>query len=196
MWADIYEAPDRLCELLDILVEMNLTAIEKYAAAGVDGIVWCDDWGLQNSLMISPEKWRELWKPRYAKVYKASHEAGMLNLLHSCGHIVDILDDLIECELDAILMCQQDNMGVELLSERFGGRLTFMCPVDIQTTMVYGSLDDIMASCQHLAKAFLSTKGGFIADCYQDLASVGHTKEALAAECDEWKRISVEFFGE
>ncbi|MDI7275829.1 MAG: uroporphyrinogen decarboxylase family protein, partial [Anaerolineae bacterium] len=106
-WADIHNAPDRLCELLDVLVEMNLAAIERYAAAGVDGFIFCDDWGLQDRLMISPGSWRALWKPRYARIYRAAHEAGLLTFLHSCGHIVDILDDLIEAGLDVIHMDQQ-----------------------------------------------------------------------------------------
>lgn len=195
LWADIYEAPDNLCRLLDILVDMNLTAIEHYADAGVDGLLWCDDWGLQNRLMISPVKWREIWKPRYEKIYKTAHEAGILNLLHSCGYIVDILDDLIEAGLDAILMAQQENMGVELLGRRFGGKITFMCPVDIQSTMVYGNNNDIRDYCHQLIKAFASIKGGFIADCYQDIGSVGHTEEALNIECDEWKKISIQMFG-
>ena len=35
---------------------MNLYAIDKYAAAGADGLIFCDDWGLQNRLMISPDE--------------------------------------------------------------------------------------------------------------------------------------------
>ena len=75
-WADIYSAPDELGRLVDVLVEMNLYAIERYAAAGADGYIWCDDWGLQKGLMISPESWRAIWKPRYARVYRAAHDAG------------------------------------------------------------------------------------------------------------------------
>ena len=52
--------------------------------------------------MIAPEKWREIWKPRYAKIYKTAHEVGMYTFLHSCGYIVDILDDLIEVGLDVV----------------------------------------------------------------------------------------------
>ena len=143
IWMDIYDAPDELGRLLDILVEMNLYIIERYAGAGVDGLIFCDDWGLQNRLMISPDKWREIWKPRYKRIYEAAHEAGLQTFLHSCGYIVDILDDLIEIGLDVIHMDQQENMGLELLGERFGGRLTFWSPVDIQNTMARGDIEEI-----------------------------------------------------
>lgn len=144
-WADIYENPYELGMLIDLLVDMNLYAIERYASAEVDGFMFCDDWGLQSALMISPKSWKEIWKPRYAKIYQAAHNAGMLTFLHSCGYIVEILDDFIEIGLDVVQMDQQENMGLELLGKRFGGRISFWCPVDIQSTMVHGTLEEIFA---------------------------------------------------
>jgi hypothetical protein len=131
---DIHTAR-RLGQLVDVLVEMNLKAIQHYAELGFDGLIFTDDWGLQNRLMIAPADWRKIWKPRYARIFEAAHQAGLHNFLHSCGYIVEILDDLIEIGLEAIHMDQQENMGLELLGKRFGGRLTFFAPVDIQKTM-------------------------------------------------------------
>ncbi|MGQ9661527.1 MAG: uroporphyrinogen decarboxylase family protein [Kiritimatiellia bacterium] len=193
LWADIYEHPRELGRLLDVLVEMNLYAIEQYARAGADGYIWCDDWGLQQRLMIAPESWRAIWKPRYARVYKAAHEAGLLTFLHSCGHIVDILDDFIEIGLDVIQMDQQENMGLELLGNRFGGRITFWCPVDIQNTMVRGTLDEIRAYCRRMVRVLGRPNGGFIAKWYADPAAVGHRPEAIAAMCEEFLRLSREY---
>jgi uroporphyrinogen decarboxylase len=188
-WADIYENPDRLGQLLDLLVEMNLYAIQRYAEAGADGLIFCDDWGLQNRLMISPRSWRALWKPRYARIFQAARQAGMLTFLHSCGYIVDILDDLIEIGLQAIHMDQQENMGLELLGRRFGGRLTFFAPVDIQKTMVYGTLDEIRAYCRSMLAHLGRPQGGFIPRWYSDPVGAGHRPEAVQAMCEEFLRI-------
>jgi len=189
-WVDIYEAPQQLGRLIDIMVDMNLVAIERYAQAGVDGYMFCDDWGLQNRLMISPDSWRRIWKPRYARVYQAAHEAGLLTFLHSCGHIVDILDDLIEIGLDVIQMDQQENMGLELLGERFGGRITFYCPVDIQATMARGTLDEIRAYVRKMVATLGRPEGGFIARWYSDPKGAGHRQEAIDAMCEEFVRIA------
>jgi hypothetical protein len=194
-WMDIYDAPERLGKLLDLLVEMNLVAIEKYAAEGVDGFIFCDDWGLQNRLMIAPDAWREIWRPRYARIYQAAHAAGMLTFLHSCGYIVAILDDLIESGLDVIHMDQQENMGLELLGQRFGGRLTFFSPVDIQQTMAHGSLDEIRAYCRQMVRLLGRPEGGFIARWYSDPVGAGHRQEAIDAMCEEFLRISDEQYG-
>lgn len=195
-WTDIYDAPEQLGQLIDVLVEMNLYAIERYAEAGADGYIFCDDWGLQDALMISPTKWREIWKPRYARIYRAAHEAGLLTFLHSCGYIVDILDDLIEIGLDVIHMDQQENMGLALLGERFGGRLTFFSPVDIQQTMAHGSLDEIRAYCRRMVDLLGRPEGGFIPRWYSDPVGAGHRQEAIEAMCEEFLKISRERYGQ
>lgn len=193
-WADIYLATEQLEELLDILVEMNLVAIEKYATAGVDGYIFADDWGLQDRLMISPSSWRKIWKPRYARIFAAAHAAGLYTFLHSCGYIIDILEDLIEIGLDVIHMDQQENMGLELLGERFGGRITFFAPVDIQKTMAYGSLDDIRQYCRRMVRTLGSIEGGFIPRWYTDPVGAGHRPEAIDAMCEEFLRISQQLY--
>lgn len=189
---DIYESPAQLGELIDILVDMNLAAIEHYAEAGADGYIFFDDWGLQDRLMIDPQAWRAIWRPRYERVFKAVHDAGLIVFLHSCGHIVDILGDFIDIGVDAVHMDQQENMGLELLGKRFGGRVTFFSPVDIQNTMVNGSLDDIRAYCREMARHLGRPGGGFIPRWYTDPVGAGHRQEALDAMCEEFLRIGAE----
>ena len=191
-WMDIYQHPDELGRLIDVLVEMNLAAIERYAGEDADGFMWCDDWGLQNRLMIRPEKWVEIWKPRYARVYRAAHAAGMLTFLHSCGHIVEILDDLIDAGLDVIQMDQQMNMGLDTLGERFGGRIAFWCPVDIQAVMPHGSPDDVRAYCRRMVDALATPEGGFICGYYGDPKGAGHPQANIDAMADEFLKISAE----
>jgi len=189
-WCDIHTAPEELGRLIDLLADMAVYAIGRFAAGGADGIIHYDDWGLQDRLMISPDSWRAIWKPRYARVYKAAHEAGLLTFLHSCGEITSILGDLIEAGLDVIQMDQQENMGLERLGQEFGGRITFWCPVDIQQTMSRGSMDEIRAYCGKLVRTLGRPTGGFIATCYPDPEGAGHRPEAVRAECEEFLRLS------
>ena len=194
-WMDLYDEPGKLGALIDLLADMNIALIEQYAAHGVDAIFMCDDWGLQDRLMIRPESWYELWQPRYARVFHAAHAGGLKTILHSCGYILDILPGLADAGLDVIQMDQQMNMGLEALS-RFRGKLTFFCPVDIQAVMPRNDLQEIRLYCRKLAEAFATPAGGFIADWYADPAAVGHSPEAIEAMCDEFGRISRELYGQ
>jgi len=193
-WADIYEEPERLGNLIDILADMNCYAIEQYAKAGVDGYIFADDWGLQDRLMIDPEKWREIWMPRYERIFSKALSYNILPFLHSCGYIVDILDDLISVGLHAVHMDQQANMGLKLLGERFGGKLTFYSPVDIQCGMQNG-LEHVRDYTKNMAKYLARHEGGFIARWYTDPVGAGHSEEALLVMCDEFQKISRDMYG-
>jgi len=178
-WIDPYEHPKELCILLDRMADIAIDAIKHFAAIGANGIYSCDDWGLQDRPMFSPQIFRKFFKPRYSRVYKVAREYGMLTFLHSCGYIIDLLDDFIEAGVQVIQMDQQENMGVEELSRRFGGKLCFWCPVDIQQTMVTGTLEDIRTYARGLIEAFGKFKGGFIAKWYASGAAIGHSQERI-----------------
>ena len=180
-WTDPYENPDDLGRLLDKLADIAIDAVNRLADAGAEGVFSCDDWGLQDRPMVSPEVFRRFWKPRYARVYGAARDRGMLCFLHSCGHIADLLDDFIDAGLHVIQMDQQENMGVDNLAQRFGGRLAFWCPVDIQQTMVEGSLEDIRRYAKNLIDSFGSFNGGFISKWYPSPQAVDHTQEKINA---------------
>ncbi|HIE50572.1 MAG TPA: hypothetical protein EYP85_02330 [Armatimonadetes bacterium] len=180
-WTDPYEHPQELGQLLDKLADIAIDAVRQFAEIGADGIISCDDWGLQDRPMISPHLFREFFKPRYARVYTVAREYGMLTFLHSCGHITELLEDLIEAGLQVIQMDQQENMGVEELSRKFGGRLCFWCPVDIQQTMVKGTVEDVRQYAKKLIEAFGKFHGGFIAKWYGAPQAVGHSEEKIKA---------------
>ncbi len=193
-WLDVYDAPDRLRDLLEILVTMNEAACKRYAAVGCDAVILWDDWGLQNRLMVAPQQWRDIWRPYYKRFFAACHENGMTSVLHSCGYIVDILDDLIEIGLDMVHMDQQENMGLDLLGQRFGGRLTFFGGADIQTVM-QRPVDEIRAYCRRMVKLLGRREGGYIPRLYGDAGPVGHSDQARRAMCEEFLAISREMYG-
>ena len=180
-WTDAYEYPEELGRLLDKMADIAVDAVRRLAALGGQGVMSCDDWGLQDRPMLSPAIFREFFKPRYARVYGEARKHGMLCFLHSCGHIADLLDDFIDAGLHVIQMDQQENMGIENLARRFGGRLCFWCPVDIQQTMVHGSIDDVRAYAKRLIDTLGAYNGGFIAQWYASPQAVGHPKEKIDA---------------
>lgn len=180
-WTDPYEHPAELERLLDKLVDVAMVSIKQFADLGAHGIMSCDDWGLQDRPMLSPAIFKQFWKPRYARVYGFAREQGLLTCLHSCGHIADLLDDFIDAGLQVIQMDQQENMGVDELARRFGGRICFWCPVDIQQTMQKGSLDDIRAYAKKLIDSFGRFNGGFISKWYPAPEAVAHSKDKIDA---------------
>jgi hypothetical protein len=91
-------------------------------------------------------------------------------------------------------MDQQENMGLELLGRRFGGRLTFFSGVDIQTGL-QRSDDEIRAYCRRMAQLLGRPNGGLIPRWYTDPKGAGHRNEAVAVMCEEFLKISHEMYG-
>ena len=180
--------PDEVEELISRITDMHIKSIEGFAKAGADGVIAGDDLGLQNMMIISPDMWRSMFKPYYAKIIEAAHHYRMDMMLHICGHIAEIIDDLIEIGLDVLQIDQQDHMDIDMLSERFGGKIAFFCPTDIQTTLITSDLLKIENKAKQLIDGLGSEKGGFIAKMYPQPASIGIVQESIDAMCDAFIR--------
>ena len=87
----------QLPRLIDILLDYQMRLVDKWLEVGVDVINFHTDIGMQNSLMISPVKFRKYVKPMFKKIFTRCREAGVHVYLSSDGCLLEIIDDLIEC---------------------------------------------------------------------------------------------------
>jgi hypothetical protein len=78
-------------------------------------------------------------------------------------------------------------MGLEVLSEKFGGRLAFWCPVDIQKTMIEGGPEEVSAYAKRMIDTLGSHNGGFVSMAYSTPEDVNHTPENMAAMCSAFR---------
>jgi hypothetical protein len=140
------------------------------------GFSFGDDWGTQKGLFIAPSLWREVFKPRYARQFELAHRLGKKVWFHSCGNILDILDDLIEIGADVLELLQPDIFGVEPLGQRFGGKVCFCCSVDHQRRAISGTQQEIMDYARHLHTHLGCFSGGLIG-YVEDYASLGMSED-------------------
>lgn len=123
--------PDRAHEFLDRLTALHIENLEKFLGAVgpfIDVILFGDDLGMQSGPQMSPAMYREFFKPRHARMWKRARElADVKVMLHCCGGVREILDDLIEAGLDAINPVQITCRGMSApdLKRDFGDRITF-----------------------------------------------------------------------
>jgi uroporphyrinogen decarboxylase len=163
---DLRAEPQRVEDLLQRMEDTSADVVRRFARLGAHGILMTDDWGMQDRLWIDPALWRRIFKPRYAALVRVAHEEGMHFILHSCGYISDIIEDLVEVGLDCLQLDQPDLLGIDALAERFGGRICFYCPVDIQTTLVSGTREEIESAARRLMFRLGNYGGGFIGKEY------------------------------
>ena len=134
---DIYVDTEPVERLLDMIFEFENDMIREFSARdGVDAFMFFDDWGAQDRLLVNPEKFREMFKSRYKEQFDLIHSFGKHVIFHSCGYVYDIIGDLIDAGADVLNLNQPDIFGVERLGENFAGKVSFLCPVDHQTTAI------------------------------------------------------------
>jgi len=142
------------------IMDYNLKLIKHWGKLGIDGIFMSDDWGSQTSLLISPQQWREIYKPCYKELFKEIHKGGMDAWLHTCGYSLPIIEDLIDIGLDVINPIQPQANNIEELAEKFGGKICFCGGIDIQKTTVTGSPKDVEREIKNLFDKFGKKFGG------------------------------------
>jgi uroporphyrinogen decarboxylase len=186
---DLVLEPAHVARLNEIVRNELLKAIDRMAEAGADAIMFPEDWGTQDRLMIDPKMWRELFRPEFEVLAGRAREHGLFVLMHSCGKTTDIIGDLIECGVACLQFDQPRLHGIETLGERFGGRVTFWCPVDIQTTLQTRDPERIRAEAKLLVDRLGARGGGFVAGYYGGNEAIGLTPDVQDVAC----RAFVEF---
>lgn len=191
MFAAYYEEPDALKALISRLAAAQRASMRRLAEIGCDGVMGYDDWGLQDRLMVSPAIFEEFFLPHYCENWSLAHALGLDVWMHSCGYTLDLLPTFADTGLTVIQMDQQENMGLEALDARVGGRLAFWCPVDIQQTMVCGSVVDIEAYVRRMIATLGNHHGGLISMAYSSPDAVQHTPEKIAAMCATFRKYGI-----
>jgi uroporphyrinogen decarboxylase len=99
---ELYTGDERFFRLLDVITERAAACVDYELALGTDVLFFGDDWGFQNGPAISPEKFREIFAPRYRPLFERVRAAGSKVLFHSCGQMGGILDELFALGIDCV----------------------------------------------------------------------------------------------
>lgn len=186
---DLILARENIDRLHDLVRAELLKAIDRWAETGADAVMFHEDWGTQETLMIDPAMWREIFQPEFRALVGRAREHGLHVVMHSCGRMTAIIEDLIACGICCLQFDQPRLHGIELLGERFGGQVTFWCPVDVQRTLQTRDPQQIRDEAKLLVERLGAAGGGFIAGYYAGNEAIGLTPDVQDHAC----RAFVEF---
>lgn len=185
---DLAAEPEKIARLHEVVRDQLLAAIDRAAETGADAIAFPEDWGTQDRLMVSPAMWRAIFKPEFQALAGRAHDHCLFVLMHSCGKMTDVIPDMIECGINCFLFDQPRLHGIEFLADHFGGKVSFCCPVDIQTTLqthdAAGIRDDARRMIDHLGGKARGRRGGFIADRYGSDKALGLDPSVQDGACE------------
>jgi uroporphyrinogen-III decarboxylase len=148
---------------LDKLVDYWLDAIDYYHRIGTDAYVFGDDWGTQYSTMIDLGMFREIFKPRYAKLFDRVRSYGGLPFFHCCGFMGEIFDELVELGMRGLWhqlnLYEEDKYLEQKCKEN---KIAIFIHPDRQHLMPLGKPDQIRKYIERKAEKYKKMGGGGI----------------------------------
>jgi hypothetical protein len=158
----VYQVFDRQCEIaLENLERIYKAVGDRVTAVYLTGT----DFGMQTGLFISPKTYRALYKPFHQRLNDWVHENTSCKIfIHSCGSVIDLIDDFIEAGFDILNPVQTAaaSMDPAELKRRFGDRITFWGGgVDTQHTLPFGTTNEVRQQVRERIKTF-GPGGGFV----------------------------------
>jgi uroporphyrinogen decarboxylase len=157
---DFYDHPGFVRELFNTIADYNIAQLREAVKYDIDAVYFGDDWGQQHGLIMGPVLWREFIKPVLARMYGAVREAGKFVMIHSCGDVDELFDDLVEIGLSCFNPFQPEVMDVAEILGRYRGRLSFFGGLSTQRTLPYGTPEDVRAEVRRLVA--LGREGGYV----------------------------------
>ena len=168
-YPDLVTNLDWMTYLMDTIIDLKLAYWEvalPMVGDYADVVQEADDLAGQFGLLISPDTYRKIVKPRHKKIMdfiKARTKAKIF--FHSCGAIREIIPDLIEIGVDIINPVQVSAVGMEsaALKRDFGKEMTFWGGlVDTQGVFTAGTPAEVREEVRRRIDD-LGAGGGFVA---------------------------------
>lgn len=166
---DFAEDAPELERLIATVLEYNCGEIARMLQGKPALMYFGDDLGMQDRLAIGEHKWRQYLKPCYARMYRMCHEAGASVYMHTDGHIVPVIKDLIDCGVNVVNPQIRAN-GLENLVRECKGKVCVCLDLDRQL-FPFATPAELDAHVGECVAALGSPEGGLwlTAECGADV---------------------------
>jgi len=162
---EIASNPDLTRELLRRSAEFSMVLSEEACQRfDLDWLWLGDDAAGQQSMLMSPDTWRQMIKPFLKQNAEVGKRHGLYVAFHSCGAIRPIIGDLIEIGVDVLnpIQCNCPGMNPLELKREFGKDLAFMGGVDTQGILPNGTAQQVRKATAELLEGMTTHGGGYV----------------------------------
>lgn len=182
--------PDALHGFLDKVLSAELKVAVAYAEFKPDCVTTMDDYGMQDRLAISPDMWREFFKPRLKRiidVYRQTVGDQVIFEHHSCGHVMPILEDFIEIGVTILNPIQSAANDLPEMRRRTSRRLVLAGGICGQKVLPFGTPADVRREVFRKMD-LLWEGGGYVPFPEKNIGVPRENMAAMAAAIADWER--------
>jgi len=128
-----YEEPQLVYDIFENVGKRLLQYYElsiKHKSVGL--LMSNDDWGFNTQTMLSPDDMRKFVFPWHKKIVELAHNTGIPAVLHSCGNLEKIMDDIIDVmKYDGKHSYEDNILCVEDSYRKWGSRISILGGIDL-----------------------------------------------------------------
>lgn len=149
--------PDLYHDMFFKVGETNLKIWNRFLKEFGDIYCVCrfgDDMGFKSATLLPEDDIRELIIPQYKKIIDAVHAADKPFLLHSCGCIFNVMDDLIAAGINAKHSNEDQIARFPVWVEKYGDRIGNFGGIDtdavcrLDAASMYDYIEDVVSKCK------------------------------------------------
>jgi len=157
----LFEEPELVRAVFDGIGRRMVRYYEiamQYDAVGL--LMSNDDWGFNSQTFLSPAHMRELVFPWHRRIVETAHSAGRCALLHSCGYMNEVMEDIIEdMRYDAKHSFEDKILPIEESYKRWGGRIALLGGIDLDF-LIRSPIPVIQKRCRDML-SLAQERGGY-----------------------------------
>ena len=147
------DQPDLVDAVIEKVTEIVFSVVDNIIdEPGVGGIFMGDDWGYATGTMISTKIMREKFIPPLKKIVDRVHQADKLFLLHSCGKMYKLMDDLIAIGVDGKHSYEDKIFPVEQAYQQYADQIAIIGGVDVHL-LASGTEDQVRKRTREILEA-------------------------------------------
>jgi uroporphyrinogen decarboxylase len=142
----LIDEPDLVQAVVDKIGEGELSVYRVLCDIDWVGAVWLnDDLGFKTQTMISPADLRKFVFPWHKRLVEYAHSKGKRVILHACGNLREVMEDLIEdVGIDAKHSFEDGIIPVADFKRQYGDRIAVIGGIDVHI-LASGTVDEVKA---------------------------------------------------
>ncbi len=184
----VFDQPEFVAELLDIIAVWNRSRMEVLLEAGIDLFIkraW-----YENCDNFTPRHYRQFIKPILKADADLAHKYDAKFGFMMTSNCMALLDDIGETGVDTIIGVDPEQWDLEVTQQKLGGCVCLWGGVNGHLTVELGNPEDVRTEVRRAVKT-LSSDGGFILSPVDNVREYTPTSKAnVVALIDEWKQIT------
>jgi uroporphyrinogen decarboxylase len=160
---DLVLEKDIAHHIMDMSVEYHLQLGYRLIERGVDMLWLADDIGGEHAMLMSPDLFREMVKPKMGYMVEnlKRKDPHVKVAFHSDGYIEPVIDDIIEVGVDLLNPIQPESMDPAHIKGRYGDRIGLWGTVSVQDTFPFRGPEEVAAEVRERIRT-CGPGGGFL----------------------------------